>query len=375
MTKRRGRNEGSIYFLAGKNCWCAQLTTGYDEVGLRKRRFVYGQTKSAVQKKLIELQTSAASGSLSDPKRMRVVEYLKHWLEDVSRPTIRPSTHIRYRFLIDKHITPHIGGIQLLALKPAHIQNLYRKLEDLGASPRTREFCHAVMRKALDQAMKFGYLQHNVCDMVQRPRVPKKIMRCWSQDEAEKFLQTAENRRYYALYVLALTTGLRQGELFGLRWEDVDLAAGSLSVVRTIYHIGTTLITSEPKTNKGRRKVELPGFAVKALRLHREKMLSEGNHQDWVFCMANGEPIKKNSFRNSSFLPILNASGLPKIRFHDLRHTAATLLLAQGVHPKVVQERLGHSQISITLDTYSHVLPSMQKEAAATIDRMFKHVN
>lgn len=373
MTKRRGRGEGAIYKKA-ENLWCAQLSTGYDGNATRKRRYVYGKTKTEVQKKLAELQSAFAAGSLADPKRMRLVEFINHWLEDVARPTIRISTHARYKVLLKVHLLPHLGGIQISSLEPSHIQNLYKKLEETGASPRTREFVHAVLRKALDQAMKWGYVQRNVCDMVARPRVPKKAMRCWNREEANQFLVFAETRRYYGLYVLALTTGLRQGELFGLRWEDIDFESSSLSVVRTINQVDSKMIIGEPKTAKGRRRVELPEIAIRALKKHREKMLAEGNHKDWIFCTAKGDPIKKNSFRNSSFLPLLKASGLPKIRFHDLRHTAATLLLSQGVHPKVVQERLGHAQISITLDIYSHVLPSMQKEAAAKLDILFPNL-
>lgn len=375
MAKRRGRGEGSISFVESKGLWWARVTVGYDVNGARKRRAIYGKTKGEVQKKLAEVQSLVVAGALADPKRMRMVDYLAHWLDDVAKATIRESTHFRYGLLIKKHIAPHIGGIQLSALQPSHIQNLYRKLEDLGASPRTGEFSHAVLRKSLDHAMKIGYTQRNVCDMVKRPRNPKKIMQSWTQEQADLFLEAARGRRYYALYVLALTTGLRQGELFGLTWRNVDFETSSLSVVQTLSYVGTKRIIGVPKTKQGQRKVELPEIAIKALRAHRERMFAEGNHTNWVFCMADGEPIKKNSFRNSSFLPILEVAGVPKIRFHDLRHTAASLLLAQGVHPKVVQERLGHAQISITLDIYSHVLPSMQKEAAAKIDQMFKRTD
>jgi hypothetical protein len=183
MTKRRGHGEGAI-FLHSKGLWCASLTTGYNEKGIRKRRYVYGKTKKDVQAKLLGLQSASASGTLADPKRMRLAEYINHWLEDVARPTIRVSTHARYKVLLKVHLLPYLGGVQISSLEPSHIQNLYKKLEETGASPRTREFVHAVLRKALSQAMKWGYLQRNVCDMVQRPRVPKKTMRCWNREEA-----------------------------------------------------------------------------------------------------------------------------------------------------------------------------------------------
>lgn len=369
MTKRRGRGEGSIHFLESKKLWCAQLTTGYNEIGLRKRRYVYGQTKKDVQKKLLELQTQA-SGSFSDPKRMRVTDYLKHWLEDVAKPTIRESTFVRYEGLLRLHVMPSIGGLQLNAIQPSHIQNLYRQLEKDGASPRTREFVHAVLRKALQQALRWGYVQRNVCDLVTKARVPKRTMNCWNVAQVNHFLEVARGDRLFALYVIALTTGLRQGELFGLRWEDIDLHQNSLSVQRIVCEVAGRISFGEPKTAKGRRRVELPASAVVALKEHRERMLQEGLHLGLVFCNAKGGPISKSNFRRDSFLPLLKEGNFSHTRFHDLRHTAATLLLSQGVHPKIVQERLGHAQIAITLDTYSHVLPSMQKEAAQKLDEL-----
>lgn len=369
-TKRRGRNEGSIHFLESKGLWCAQLTTGYDANAARKRRSVYGKTKNEVQKKLLAFQTALATGSLADPKRMRLAEFLKHWLEDVARPAIRATTHASYEITIRLHINPYIGGIQLGILQPGHLQNFYRKLEDAGASPRKREYVHVVLRRALQQAVQWNYLNRNLCDMLVRPRVPQREMQCLNSDQAKELINVAADDRYHALYVLALTTGLRQGELFGLQWSDIDLIGATLSVQRTIYELNGKQQIGEPKTVKSRRKVEIPHMAVLALKKHREKMLAEGHHILWVFCDTDGKPVRRSNFRKRSFMKLIEKANLPAIRFHDLRHTAATLLLSQGVHPKIVQERLGHSQISMTLDTYSHVLPSMQREAASKLDTL-----
>ncbi len=370
MAKRRGNGEGGI-FRRADGLWCASLTVGYAETGKRRRRVVYGKTKAEVQKKFLEIQSAAANGTLIDPNRMRLGDYLKHWLEDVARPAVRPTTHVRYESLIRVHILPHIGGILLSVLHPSHIQSFYSKLEKLGASPRTRELSHVILRKALQQAFVWGYLQNNPCATVKKPRVAKKTMRYLDLAGAKVFLEAAKEDRLYAIYVLALTTGLRQGEIFGLKWEDIDLNAETLAVRRTIYELSGLVYIGEPKSSQSRRKVELPNIAIIALINHRTNMLNEGQPLDWVFCDTIGGPLRKSNFRNNSHLPIIKRSGLPYLRFHDLRHTAATLLLSEGVHPKVVQERLGHSQISITLDTYSHVLPSLQKEAASKIDNLF----
>lgn len=195
-------------------------------------------------------------------------------------------------------------------------------------------------------------------------------MQVLDAEQVGQLLRAAREDRLHALYVLAVATGLRQGELLGLQWEDVDLKRGMVAVRRQLAEDGGVLELREPKTAKGRRRVDLPNFAIAALRYHRKAMLAAGTPGPLVFCDTEGNPIRKSNLIRRSFQPRLRKAKLPKIRFHDLRHTAATLLLSQGVHPKIVQERLGHAQISLTLDTDSHVLPSMQKEAAQRLDRL-----
>jgi integrase len=204
---------------------------------------------------------------------------------------------------------------------------------------------------------------------VDKPRAPRRTMQALTPEQVSALIAAAETDRLGALYVLAVATGLRQGELLGLHWEDVDLDAATIAIRRQLSEDGGVLELVEPKSDKGRRRVELPEFAVSALHAHRDRMLAEGlGAAPLVFCDSQGNPLRKSNLLRRSFKPFLERAELPEIRFHDLRHTAATLLLAQGVHPKIVQERLGHAQISLTLDTYSHVLPSMQKEAANKLD-------
>lgn len=199
-------------------------------------------------------------------------------------------------------------------------------------------------------------------------------MQVLTPEQVNALLMAAREDRFYALYVLAVTTGLRQGELLGLQWSDVALEGAALHVRHALHELAGRLWLDQPKTTKARRTVDLSAVAVVALRQHYKRMLAERNPPEFVFCDTHGGLVRKSNLIRRSFLPLLKRAGLPRIRFHDLRHTAATLLLLQGVHPKVVQERLGHSQISITLDTYSHVLPSMGRGAAAKLDALLDAV-
>jgi integrase len=230
---------------------------------------------------------------------------------------------------------------------------------------------HVIFKRAINQALQWGYLSKNPCEFIAKPKVPKKAIRYWDHNEIESFLDVTKENRLHALFVLAVTTGLRQGEIFASKWSDFNTDANTLSITKAAYELKGKVFIGEPKTQKSRRCIDLPKFTVAALEEHRAKMTIEGNSSDFIFSDTMGNVLRKSNFRKRCFLKLLKKSGLPTICFHDLRHSAATLLLTQGVHPKVVQERLGHSQISVTLDTYSHVLPTLQKEAAQKIDDFF----
>jgi integrase len=332
---------------------------------------VYGKTKAEVIQKMTKLKTAALTGIVAEPDRLSVAQYLDRWLEDAARPRIQPGTYQLYSRLITKHINPHIGGIRLTNLTPGQVQGLYSDLERLGRSPRLRQQVHNMLHKALKQATLWNIVPRNVTDAVARPAVPKKAMKYLSPDQVKAFLTVAKASRFEALFVLAVTTGLRQGELLGLQWSDIDLDAGALSVHRALKEESGVLRIDQPKTSKSRRRVELPAFAVAALRKHQERLKTEGLSEcQWVFPDTEGGLMRRNNLGRRNFHPLLEMAGLPRIRFHDLRHTAATLLLAQGVHPKVVQERLGHATVGLTLDTYSHLLPSMQRDAADKLDAL-----
>lgn len=370
--KRRGRGEGSIY-QRSDGTWCATFSVGYSASGGRRRKTVFGETKQAVQNKLTKDKAATLEGLFVEPNKLRLGEYLDRWLEDGAKPTIRSTTHLSYQGIIENHIKPRIGGVMLSKLSPVQVQGLYAEMERDGASPRVRQLSHAVLRRALKMAVKWGLLVRNVCDAVDPPRVEKREIATFTAEQVQTLLNTTKDHRLHALFVLAIGTGMRMGEMFALQWKNVDLKHGTLQVCHTMIELKGQLSLGEPKTSKSRRRIDLPQSAVTALKAHRKQSAAEG-FQDatWVFCNTTGGPLRRSHFHDYVFRPLLKAAKLPRIRFHDLRHTSASLLLAAGVHPKVVQERLGHSQIGITLDIYSHVLPTMGVEAAGKLDVVLK---
>jgi integrase len=374
-TRRRGNGEGSIYQRPNGR-WEARVSIGYNAQGRRLRRTVYAWTKKEVQDKLTALQSKKLDGTLCEPTKVTVATFLDRWLEDAVRPAIRATTHANYKGAIEKHINPRIGGLNLTKLTPINVQTLYGEMERSKASAYTRLLVHIVLRKALAQAVKWNMVPRNVCDAVERPRISKADIQPLTGEQVRMLLTAAKDDRLEALYVLAISSGLRLGELFGLQWADVDLKAGAVTVRHSLTELSGRLSLEEPKTAKSRRRVELSGNVVTALLNHRKRSIAAGHAASpWVFCNLHGGPMRRSHFHRQDFKPLLKRAELPDIHFHDLRHTCATLLLGQGVHPKIVQERLGHSQISMTLDTYSHVLPTMQREAANKLDSILSTDN
>jgi integrase len=264
--------------------------------------------------------------------------------------------------LVDKHVVSALGNVKLSKLTPAHLQGFYRSKLDSGLSPRTVQYIHVVLHRALKQALRWGLVVRNVAEAVDPPRVPKKDITPLSPDQARTFLEAASGDRLEALYVLAIHTGMRQGELFSLRWHDVDLDAGVVRVRGT-------------KSARSRRTVTLSETALDVLRSHLKRQLGEidkagslWRENGLVLATKIGTPLNRHNLTQRSFKPLLERARLPRIRFHDLRHTCATILLSRGVHAKFVQELLGHATIAITLDTYSHVLPGMGDQTATAME-------
>ena len=373
---KRGNREGSIYRRKSDGRWAAALTL---PTGGRKQ--VYGKTRAEVVQKMTAASRTLAQGMPIAPERETVAQYLARWLRDVAAPGVRPTTLDGYERVIRLHIVPEIGRTRLAKLSPPDLSRLYQSLTAKGLSARYVQLAHAILHTSLKQAERWSLIPRNPADLVDAPRVVRSKVQPLDATQVAKLLESARGERFEALYVLAVTSGLRQGELLGLRWADVDFDGARLMVQQQVQRTRSGWVFSEPKTAAGRRNVVLPLMALEALRGHRTRQLAEQlkmgpawQHSDLVFANQVGAPVEKQNLVRRSFKPLLEAAGLPSIRFHDLRHTAATLLLLQGVHPKVVQERLGHANIAITMDIYSHVLPTLQQDAADRLDAFFAAV-
>ncbi len=304
--------------------------------------------------------------------------YLAEWLA-IIRPTLRESAWQRYEEICRLHIVPRLGGYQLSKLGAQHLNHLYAEKLAQGLSPRSVRYVHVTLHKALNDALRVGLVQRNVALIATPPRKRRRTMEVFSSEQARIFLEAVRGDRLEALYVMAITCGMRQGELLSLRWRDTDLDAGHVQVRSSVRKRPGRFIFTDPKTEHGRRKVALTALAIQALLQHRARQqleqLAAGpawSDGDLVFCNELGQPLIGINVTRHQYVPILKRAGLPLIRFHDLRHTAATLLLLQGVHPKIVSEILGHASITITLDLYSHVLPDMQKDATVAMDRLLR---
>ncbi len=233
MAKRRGNGEGSIY-RRKDGTWCALLTVGYDANGRRKRRYLYARSKAEVLEKLDELRGDVRKGTVTEPNRINVREYAEHWLDNVARSRVRVTTLSTYRTLVKKHIVPHLGGVQLRGLTPIHLQAWHTNLTENAVSAHQREAAHVLLKTILGHALRLGLIVRNPMDVIDKPRVPHKEFQILSPKEVRRLLKAARGYRLEALIVLAVATGARQGELFGLQWRDVDFDGRALTIQRTL---------------------------------------------------------------------------------------------------------------------------------------------
>lgn len=332
-------------------------------------------TKKDAEKRLAEMLHQIDTGTFTKPGKATLADYLEQWLKDYCRPNLAPRTAEGYEYIVRCHLVPALGKIRLTQLKPEHLRHLYSDKLSAGLSHRTVRYIHVTLHKALQDAVRLGMLVRNSADAVQPPKVQRREMRAMSESDIHIFLEFAKSTPYYPLFYVALFTGMRRSELLALRWSDVDLVLCQLSITRALHQLQDgSLMYRQPKTAKGRRLISLSPSTVIVMREHREQQekmkaalglpISE---DDLVFCGVQGKSLLPNSVSHV-WSKLAKRTGLAGVRLHDARHTHASLMLKQGIHPKVVQERLGHSSIQITLDTYSHVAPGLQQAAANRFD-------
>lgn len=429
-SKGRGNQEGSIY-QRKDGLWCGRVQVGHRE-GKRRRKTVYGTTREACAEKLTKVLRDAQQGLVPEGGRQTVGQFLQGWLVDVAGQRVRPRTLSTYRDAVEKHLIPGIGNVRLDKLTPQRLQAWISDHTKAGASAGTVRYARAVLRVALNRALRWNLVARNVATLVDVPRAPKHEITPLSPTQVQQFLGLVKGHRLEALFTVGVALGLREGEVLALSWDDVNLDAATLRVRRALQRfggdaaarkpllaerkkllkdlaaarearnsqrveavgseltrvrkglkeVGTTLQFVEPKSDRSRRTITMPTIALQALKAHRARQREERmkagrqwREQRLVFATPVGTAIEPRNltriFRELLSRPVTDdGEKLPAIRFHDLRHTCATLLLVQGVAPRTVMETLGHSQISLTMDTYSHVMPALKAEAAAKMDEI-----
>lgn len=395
MAKKRSNGEGSI-IKRQDGRWSAYISNVLDpSTGKLKRKYFYGKTQKEVLNKLTEARNKQNTGRVIDPVKITLGEFLDLWLQEFKKPILRPSTYESYEYIIRLHIKPSLGNILLKDLKPEQVQIYYnQKLKngrvDKSTRPdlsvRTIRYIHTILKQALEQAVKNQYIDKNIASLTSIPPKKKKEVRVLSVEEQKHFLEHLCNIRLRAAFQLALASGVRLGELLALQWSDINFEEGTIHITKSLRRIKTfdknsstktAIIFQEPKTESGKRYIPIPPSILLSLKEHKkkqneEKLLLGECYMDnnLVFCTEFGKPLEPRNFTRL-FYSITKKSNLEGVNFHALRHTYATRLLEANEHPKVVQELLGHSSITMTLDIYSHVMPDVKKAAAHKIDFLF----
>jgi integrase len=370
----------------GRSSWALVFDLGRDAEGKRRQKWQTVQgTRKQAEAELARLLTEFNTGGYVEPTKMTLSVYLGRWLDDYATAAVSAKTLERYRSIIDGHVKPALGHVELTKLRPLQIQGFYsdclrtgRKDGTGGLSARTVWHFHRVLHNALGQAVKWQMLARNPVDAVVAPVPEEKEIMVLDEERTTELLSRLEGSRLYLPVIIALSTGLRRGELLALRWQDIDLDDATMSVAQSVEQTKAGLRFKPPKTRAGRRRVALPIFLIDVLRQHRTKQLEDRLRlgsawldNDLVLPLTDGSAWPPDTF-STLFATFIRRSGIRHLRFHDLRHSHATELLRRGVHPKIVSERLGHANIGITLDTYSHVLPDMQEDAARQIDEALR---
>jgi integrase len=366
----------------GNGAYAVIIDLGRNADGKRRQKWhnVRG-TKKDAEAELVKQLNALQTGSYVEPTRITVGQFLRRWLDDFAKSKVAAKTFERYDEIVRLHLSPNIGHIRLARLHPLQIQELYSKMLKEGRkdghgglSARTVLHHHRVLREALQQAVRSLLLSRNPADAVQPPRSEREEVGTLDSKQASQLLALAKGTRLYLPILIALATGARRGEILALRWKDVDLPSGSATILQSLEQTKSGTRFKSPKTKRSARSIQLPAFAVVALKQHKAEQAAQRlkvgeAYQDLGLVVArpDGLPWNPGSF-TANFVAFAKRHGFEGLTYHHLRHTHATLLLGLNVHPKIVSERLGHSHIGLTMDTYSHVMPNMQREAAEMID-------
>lgn len=391
MAKKRGNNEGSIVRRKDGR-WMASITIGRNpETGRLKRAYFYGKTRQEASDQLAKALSDLSRGTFVAPQKLTVGQWLDTWLREYKGGSVRPLTLDNYERYIRCHLAPALGHIPLKDLRPEHVQRLYNEKRDAGLFPGSIRVMHLVLHGALKQAMKNQLVVRNVTEATVLPSPKKAAIHPLSLDQVGQLLATITEDRLFAAVLLGLGTGLRRGEILAVRWQDVDLQAAVLHVRQALERVKnhsptadgkkTRLIFQDPKTQESRRSIPIPEDIVEELKRHKarqaeEKVLWGEAYEDCglVFCRPQGTPLEPADFYKH-FVRLVKQAGLPPVRFHDARHTFATVMLELGESPKTVQTMLGHPKIATTLDIYSHVSLDLEKRAAARLNGAFREVS
>jgi len=366
--------RGTVFKRKGRKTWSVIVDLDRDQSGKRKQEWHNGyRTKREAERALTEIMGRIDRSEHVSPSRLTVERFLcDEWLLNV-KTTVRPSTFAVYQAIINGHVLPYIGDRPLQQLKPADLSALYAQLTERGLAAKTVRNVHSLTRSALKEAVTLGYVTRNVASFAKPPRVPQTEMRTWNAGELRSFFDHASDDRFSPAWLLLATTGMRRGEVLGLHWRDVSLDHARLSVRQALVLVGNEPTLQEPKTTKGRRSIPLPPETVASLRAHRKQQLTEKMslgpdylESDLVFRREDGTLVHPSTL-SRRFGKLVRQTQLPEIRLHDLRHTFATLALQAGVPVKVVSEILGHASVTITYDTYSHVIPGMMEDATSKV--------
>lgn len=368
--RRRGRGEGAVFFSEAKGVWIVRAVVGVKPNGSPQYKEVTGRTKDVALAKKREAEDDARAGRMTVGREGTVGDYLDHWLNNVSKPSVAETTWASYERCIRLHLKPHLGGVKLSQLRPPHVEKVFADLIASGMSRGNAKKVSEVLSTALEHAARVGLIASSPAGPVAKPRPPETEIIPFTPDEIRKIRTAAAGHRLEALFALAIGTGMREGELLGLGWEYVDFDAGTVRVERSVVVVKGGFKVKEPKSKRGRRVIDLPRFALDALRDHRKQMLAEGNVAAPVFCTRTANFVGKSNLIRKVFYPLLAKAGVPPRKFHTIRHTHVSELLSRGESVVDVARRIG-DRPEVVLKTYAHFLPGGGGKIARRLDDLY----